>query len=153
MGQLDEAHILFGKGEFAVGARILSDVEGRQGSIQPVFYTSYVNSNYFGMMVGVLKSITPFSAVALLLASASCQAINKDTTEAYTTSNGVLFEAPAHYPAFFWDEVPVYMMFADGERLLQESEVRKISSETDFICIEKNHGLQPHRGCGIGLGA
>ena len=86
-----------------------------------------------------------------MLGSVGCLRGSQDTTEVYTTSNGVPFEAPAHYPAFSWDEVPVYMMFADGQRLLQNSEVQKIASETDFICIEKNHGLQPLGDAVLGL--
>jgi hypothetical protein len=87
-----------------------------------------------------------------VLACAACQANQIDAAEEpLVTSNGVLFSAPAHYPAFSWDKVPVYMMFADGSRLLQDSEVRKIAAEADFICIEKNHGLKPLGDAVLGL--
>jgi hypothetical protein len=71
--------------------------------------------------------------------------------EPFITSNGVPFEAPEHYPEFSWDKVPVYMMFAHGGRLLEDPEVRKIANETDFICIEKDHGRGPLGDAVLGL--
>jgi hypothetical protein len=72
-------------------------------------------------------------------------------TEPLVTGNGIPFEAPDYYPAFSWEKVPVYMMFGCGERLLQDSEVRKIAGETGFICIEKDHGLRPLGDAVLGL--
>lgn len=46
---------------------------------------------------------------------------------------------PSYFPHFSWDKVPVYQMFADGQRLLTDAEVSKIAATSDFICIEKNH--------------
>jgi hypothetical protein len=46
------------------------------------------------------------------------------------------------FPAFSWDRVPVYQMFADNERLLTDQEVAEISSTTGFLCIEKQHGMK-----------
>lgn len=67
------------------------------------------------------------------------------------TSSGKPFVAPGHYPSFSWGKVPVYMMFADGQRVLKDSEVYKISAESDFICIEKDHGRKPLGDAVLGL--
>lgn len=75
----------------------------------------------------------------------------KADQEPLVTSSGAAFEAPEFYPAFSWEKVPIYMMFAHGQRLLHDSEVEKIAGETDFICIEKNHGLHPLGDAVLGL--
>lgn len=43
-------------------------------------------------------------------------------------------------PPFSWGTTPVYQMFADGN-LFTDEQVRKISPTSDFICIEKQHGI------------
>ncbi|WP_168433148.1 putative glycoside hydrolase [Pontiella sulfatireligans] len=84
--------------------------------------------------------------------STFCLASVRDNqADSLVTTSGVPFEAPKHYPAFSWDKVPVYMMFAHDDRLLQDSETRKIAAESDFICIEKNHGLKPFGDAVLGL--
>lgn len=103
-----------------------------------------------------LVQTTLFScALIMAVLLAGCRAYGDGSSsvkeEPLVTSNGVPFAAPKHYPAFSWDKVPVYMMFADGQRLLKDSEVRKIAAETDFICIEKNHGLQSLGDAVLGL--
>jgi len=92
----------------------------------------------------------------MLLAIGSGLSVAQDkpldqSVEPLLTSNGKPFVPKACYPEFSWDRVPVYMMFADGSRLLKDSEVEKIASETDFICIEKNHGLEPLGDAVLGL--
>ena len=49
-------------------------------------------------------------------------------------------------PAFSWDKVPIYQMFGDGNRLLNDAELRSISVSSDFLCIEKSHGIK-ELGC------
>lgn len=71
--------------------------------------------------------------------------------EPLVTSNGIPFMPKAFYPRFSWDQVPVYMMFGDGHRLLNDSEVEKIASESDFICIEKDHGRKTLGDAVLGL--
>jgi len=56
----------------------------------------------------------------------------------------------AHFPAFSWNKVPVYQMFADGQRLLSDDELAEISSTSSFLCIEKNHALRALGGAEIG---
>ena len=45
----------------------------------------------------------------------------------------------------------MYMMFTHSDRLLNDEELNKISSESDFICIEKNHGLTTLGDAVLGL--
>jgi len=71
--------------------------------------------------------------------------------EPFLTSTGVRFVAKDCYPSFSWDTVPVYMMFANRERVLNDKEVKKIASETSFICIEKNHAFGPLGDAALGL--
>ena len=44
-------------------------------------------------------------------------------------------------PAFSWDKAPIYQMFGDGTRLLNEAELSSIAGSSDFLCIEKSHGF------------
>jgi hypothetical protein len=54
------------------------------------------------------------------------------------------------FPAFSWDKVPVYQMFADNDRMLTDSEVAQISATSSFICIEKQHGASSLGGADLG---
>jgi len=54
------------------------------------------------------------------------------------TSTGT---GPSWYPRFSWDTVPVYQMFGSPQ-LLTDEEVNTIAASSDFICIEKAHGLK-----------
>jgi hypothetical protein len=56
---------------------------------------------------------------------------------------------PAYFPVFSWDTVPVYQMFADT-RLLTKEEVDEVASTSEFICIEKQHGIRSHGAADIG---
>jgi hypothetical protein len=88
----------------------------------------------------------------LLTVCAGCHAFDRNKqTGPFVTTSGVVFESKDFYPVFSWEKVPVYMMFAHGERLLYDYEVRKIAGETDFICIEKNHGHKPFGDAVLGL--
>jgi hypothetical protein len=49
-------------------------------------------------------------------------------------------------PAFSWDRVPIYQMFGDGTRLLNDAELSSIAASSDFVCIEKSHGFK-ELGC------
>jgi hypothetical protein len=49
-------------------------------------------------------------------------------------------------PAFSWDRVPIYQMFGDGTRLLNDAELGSIAASSDFVCIEKSHGFK-ELGC------
>lgn len=88
----------------------------------------------------------------LLILSATVLTGCQSTKEAQlVTSTGNPYQAKPFYPEFSWETVPVYMMFADDNRLLEDKEVRKIAAETDFICIEKNHGQRTLGDAELGL--
>lgn len=38
-------------------------------------------------------------------------------------------QAPAHYPDFSWDTVPVYKIFGDGARLLAKAQMMRMTKE------------------------
>jgi hypothetical protein len=57
-------------------------------------------------------------------------------------SDGSHFEPKDFYPRFSWDTTPLYFMFGDIDRLLTSEEVEFISARTDFLCIEKSHGMR-----------
>ncbi len=44
-------------------------------------------------------------------------------------------------PPFSWETTPVYQMFADSVQFKDE-DVRTIAETTDFLCIEKQHGIK-----------
>jgi Hypothetical glycosyl hydrolase family 15 len=58
--------------------------------------------------------------------------------------------AGAPLPPFSWDKTPVYQMFGNTARLLTDEEVRKVTSTTKFLCIEKNHAFHEFRAAEIG---
>ena len=53
-------------------------------------------------------------------------------------------------PPFSWDTVPIYQMFGDGKRLLTDAELKIVAASSDFICIEKSHGLKKLRCARLG---
>ncbi len=57
-------------------------------------------------------------------------------------SDGSLFMPRDFYPKFSWEVTPQYFMFGDTQRVLRGNEVRSIAARTDFLCIEKSHGLR-----------
>ncbi|MEP5341935.1 MAG: putative glycoside hydrolase [Algibacter sp.] len=56
-------------------------------------------------------------------------------------SDGSHFENKGFYPKFNWNTTPMYYMFGDPNRVLTRKEVKHVAERTDFICIEKSHGL------------
>lgn len=56
-------------------------------------------------------------------------------------SDGTQFVPKDFYPDFNWEVTPRYFMFGDKARVLKPEQVRFISEQTSFICIEKSHGL------------
>ncbi|MCK0157289.1 putative glycoside hydrolase family 15 protein [Cellulophaga sp. F20128] len=59
----------------------------------------------------------------------------------YSLSDGSSFTSKDFYPNFSWETTPMYYMFGDSKRTLSSKEVRFIAEKSDFICIEKSHGL------------
>ena len=79
----------------------------------------------------MLKSLAPLIAALMIPAHASER-------------------APALRPAFSWDKVPIYQMFGDDMRLLNDSELGSIAGSSDFLCIEKSHGFKELRCAELG---
>lgn len=99
------------------------------------------------------KIVTLLLTGGFLITATSCSGREEaePEVEPYVTSNGVPFEPKSYYPDFNWDQVPVYKMFAYGDRMLNDAEVRTVAAETGFICIEKNHGLKDFGDAVLGL--
>ena len=57
-------------------------------------------------------------------------------------SDGSRFVPKDFYPKFSWDTTPRYFMFGDVSRVLRPEQVRFIAGQTDFLCIEKSHGME-----------
>ena len=56
-------------------------------------------------------------------------------------SDGSRFVPKDFYPEFSWEATPVYYMFGDKNKVLRPEQVRFIAERTDFLCIEKSHGM------------
>ena len=56
-------------------------------------------------------------------------------------SDGSRFVPKDFYPEFSWETTPRYFMFGDKSRVLRPEQVRFIAEQTDFLCIEKSHGM------------
>jgi len=98
-----------------------------------------------------LKNYCVLLAGAVLLGGIGCSAPDGEAPELNCSSEKQLADQgfPAYFPAFSWDTVPVYQMFADS-RLLTKPEVDEIASTSRFICIEKQHGISSHGAADIG---
>jgi len=57
-------------------------------------------------------------------------------------SDGSRFVPKDFYPEFSWETTPRYFMFGDMNRVLRPEQVRLIAEQTDFLCIEKSHGMR-----------
>ncbi|TWU56300.1 hypothetical protein Poly59_26040 [Rubripirellula reticaptiva] len=57
-------------------------------------------------------------------------------------SDGSRFVPKDFYPKFSWKTTPRYFMFGDKSRVLRPEQVRLIAKQTDFLCIEKSHGVE-----------
>jgi len=85
--------------------------------------------------------------MVLLLVAASSLVTAKDLSNSQENSSllisdGSQFVPKDFYPKFSWDTTPLYFMFGDINRVLLPEEVRFIAERTDFLCIEKSHGLR-----------
>lgn len=84
------------------------------------------------------KQVLVFTYISIVAIFCS-SVIAQNTLE---ISDGSNFENKDFYPKFSWDTTPMYYMFGDSERVLLPEEVEHIAERTDFICIEKSHGLK-----------
>ncbi|MEP3838625.1 MAG: putative glycoside hydrolase [Algibacter sp.] len=84
------------------------------------------------------KAVLFITYLLLVIVFSFCATAQKS----YVLSDGSTFENKTFYPKFSWDTTPMYYMFGDPKRVLLLEEVEQIASKTDFICIEKSHGLE-----------
>ena len=99
--------------------------------------------SYFGFRISILSKRIPHIAGRMtLMATLLSLCFSPARADAVGLASA--------FPRFSWDKVPVYQMFAHGERLLEDSEVREIASISGFICIEKQHGFKPLGGSDLG---
>ncbi|MDX2431816.1 MAG: putative glycoside hydrolase, partial [Bacteroides sp.] len=59
-------------------------------------------------------------------------------------------EAPDYYPEFSWETVPVYIHFGKNDGLSDE-DVNFVATHSDFVCLEKAHGINPHGSTEAGI--
>ena len=86
-------------------------------------------------------------SIALLLVAASSAVTAEDSPRSQELSSllisdGSRFVPKDFYPKFSWDTTPRYFMFGDKNRVLRPEQVRFIAEQTDFLCIEKSHGME-----------
>ncbi len=79
-------------------------------------------------------------ATHLCAAAAPAASLDSDTLR---ISDGSRFVPQDFYPEFSWETTPRYFMFGDMNRLLTPEQVRYIAEQTNFLCIEKSHGMKP----------
>jgi len=92
-------------------------------------------------------SYRTFPLMVLLFVAASSVVTAKDLSNSeekslFIVSDGSRFVPKDFYPNFSWEVTPQYFMFGDTQRVLLPEEVRSIAARTDFLCIEKSHGLK-----------
>ena len=82
------------------------------------------------------SSVAAIVGLAVLIGLVAPAAGQKpDVTESATAD-------PAHWPAFSWDTVPVYIHFGKSAGPLTEQELAFVARTSDFVCLEKAHGTR-----------
>jgi hypothetical protein len=76
-------------------------------------------------------------------------AISNESLETYVTSSGKTFNPKSYYPKWGWDTVKEYKMLY-SEKPLTDTQVIKIAGLSDFICIEKAHGIHTFKCAMLG---
>jgi len=88
-----------------------------------------------------------FASMVLVSVAAVSPVTSKDSPDLaqrseLSVSDGSRFVPRDYYPRFSWEVTPQYFMFGDTERVLRPEEVQSIAARSDFLCIEKSHGLK-----------
>jgi hypothetical protein len=81
-------------------------------------------------------------ALALGIEALDVSKMGRQDKRSLLISDGSRFVPRDHYPRFSWEVTPQYFMFGDTQRVLLPEEVKSIAARTDFLCIEKSHGLR-----------
>ncbi len=92
------------------------------------------------------KSVRTFQFIVWLVVAVSSLAPAKKFSrpldqKSLRISDGSQFVPQDCFPRFSWDTTPLYFMFGDKNRLLRPDQVEFIAERTDFLCIEKSHGM------------
>jgi len=86
----------------------------------------------------LIQKVIPICLIAIISLSPAC--LKADAKKAnLLNSDGSTFTPKDYYPKFSWDSTPRYFMFGNKARVLKPDQVRFISEQTEFICIEKSH--------------
>lgn len=92
------------------------------------------------------KTFGVFPILALLLVTVSSESSAQiepsfGKNPSLAISDGSRFVPKDFYPKFSWETTPLYYMFGDQRKLLSPEQVRFVADRTDFLCIEKSHGM------------
>lgn len=90
-------------------------------------------------MKNLFKSITISVVIICGLTQLRC---NSQNNQLLSISDGSQFVPQKFYPQFSWETTPMYYMFGAATRVLSPEEVTFIAARTEFICIEKSHGVK-----------
>ncbi|WP_199269610.1 putative glycoside hydrolase [Formosa sp. L2A11] len=101
-------------------------------------------------MKNKFQDLTYTCAIMLLLFTSVHLNAQTDAKTSYFNSDGSVYVSNPGYPKFNWNSTPMYYMFGDIERVLTPEEVSYIAARTDFICIEKSHGLKVYGASELG---
>ena len=85
--------------------------------------------------------------LALLVPTLACAQATKPK---FTTSDGSPFIVKDNFPPFSWDTTQRYFMFGNKNKVLDSKSVKFVADRTNFICIEKSHGLKQFKHAEIG---
>ena len=94
------------------------------------------------VLTRVLQAIVVISLASSSLTNAQDQP-SSTNDRSLVNSDGSQFVPQDSFPKFSWDKVPTYSMFGNEHKLLKPAQVKSIAERTDFICIEKSHGMKP----------
>ena len=89
-----------------------------------------------------LQLMALFFIAGTSVAAAQSSASSLDQTD-LRISDGSQFEPQKFFPKFSWDTTPLYYMFGDKNKVLRPKQVKFIAERTNFLCIEKSHGMKP----------
>ena len=89
-----------------------------------------------------MKKLSILFLYILLVSCSSTKIAKESYNNQLFLTDGTQFAKKDFYPDFSWQVTPQYLMFADGQRVLNTTEVKRIAKLSDFICIEKNHAKE-----------
>lgn len=94
-------------------------------------------------MMNLFKWVTILVSIVGIVMLPGCKSQKIENKKSLLVSDGSPFVKQQYYPKFSWETTPMYYMFGDSKRLLTPDEVEFIAARTDFLTIEKSHGVEP----------